>query len=493
MEVLMGFFSRLERRARQVESILCIGLDPHVEDLTAPTTQAVQDFCLELIERTHETAAAYKPNIAFFEVFGPAGISTLKFIIDSIPDDIPVILDAKRGDIASSAQAYATSVFETLAVDAVTVNPYLGYDSIIPFLENENRGVFLLCKTSNPGAADIQDRKILTDSESPRRSPGITVFELVAKYASTWNKMDNLGLVVGAIHPEALRKVRTQAPDLWILAPGVGAQGADVSLALQAGLREDGLGMLIPVSRGISRADNPRNAAIALCENINQARRDIKPYPFSSDKGKSHSDPELDLLACDLLKAGCVKFGDFRLKSGLSSPIYIDLRRLVGYPPLLDRVAEAFVTKLSQLTFDHLAAIPYAALPIATAISLQSGWSLIYPRKEVKSYGTQAKVEGVYTIGEKAVLIDDLATTGGSKFEAIEKLEAAGLVISDVVVLIDRQSGSTEALKSSGYEMHAIFSLTQMLTYWSQAGLVTSDQEQAVGKFLTETGSSDVR
>lgn len=486
----MGFFSQLELRVRQIESILCVGMDPHLEDLIAPTAQAAQDFCLQLVEDTHEIAAAYKLNIAFFEIFGPAGISALKEIVEFIPDGTPVILDAKRGDIASSAQAYARTMFEMLGADAVTVNPYLGYDSIVPFLENEDKGVFLLCKTSNPGAADIQDRLLLPNSVTQRRSAHLTVFELIASLASSWNEKDNLGLIVGATHPDALRRVRALASDLWILAPGVGAQSADLSLAVRSGIREDGLGMLIPVSRGISRAKNPRQAAIALCENINLARSEPKSLSKPADLDSLLQDGELRHLARDLLEAGCVKFGEFQLKSGLISPIYIDLRLLIAHPSLLARTSQAFINKLSGLEFDHVAALPYAALPIGTAICLQTGWSLIYPRKELKSYGTQAKVEGIFSPGDKAVLVDDLATTGGSKFEAIEKLESAGLTVSDVVVLIDRQSGSAEALKSSGYDMHAIFSLTKMLDYWSEENLITVEELQTVRKFLSQSGSS---
>jgi len=189
-------------------------------------------------------------------------------------------------------------------------------------------------------------------------------------------------------------------------------------------------------------------------------------------------------LADGLLEAGCVKFGEFTLKSGLKSPIYIDLRRIISYPPLLRQVAEAYLPLLRPLTFDRLAALPYAAIPIATAISLQGNYPMIYPRKEAKNYGTKAEIEGEYRAGETAVVIDDLATTGGSKFEAIEKLTAAGLLVRDVVVLIDRQSGAQEALTQAGLRLHAVVTISQLLDYWEKSGKVEKDKIEASRKFL---------
>ena len=162
----MSFFTRLEARANQCNSLLCVGLDPHPADLKAPTAGAARDFCLRLIEATADLAAAFKPNAAFFEAFGPEGTRVLEEVIQAVPKGIPVILDAKRGDIASTAQAYARAAFETLKADAITLSPYLGYDSLEPFLADAERGVFLLCKTSNPGAADLQDLLVLPGATS---------------------------------------------------------------------------------------------------------------------------------------------------------------------------------------------------------------------------------------------------------------------------------------------------------------------------------------
>lgn len=502
---MTGFFSFLEKRVTQINSLLCIGLDPHPADLPAATAAAARDFCLRLIEATADLAAAFKPNAAFFEQFGAEGIAVLRDVIAAVPDEIPVVLDAKRGDITSTAEAYARAAFETLGADAITLNPYLGHDSLMPFLADPAKGVFLLCKTSNPGAGDLQDLPLAD------RVPAQRLFERVAELARCWNTNDNLGLVVGATNPEALNAVRRIAPDLWILAPGVGAQGGDLEAALRAGRRGDGLGLLLPVSRQISRAADQRQAAMALVQVMrngvaHNARTffGIEPVrsPLSGSGGHSpHATDRLQprvqdasplppvaaVLADRLLDAGCVQFGQFTLKSGLQSPIYLDLRRLISHPPLLAEVSAAYTTLLTRLRFDRLAALPYAALPITTAISLRKGWPMIYPRKEVKAYGTAAEIEGTFVSGERAVVIDDLATTGGSKFEAIAKLVTAGLQVEDVVVLIDRCSGAREALAAAGYRLHAVMTLPQMLDHWAETGRVSVERLAATWAFLEQT------
>ncbi len=275
------FFTFLERRVDDCSSLLCIGLDPHLSDLSAPTADAALTFCLDLVKQTASYAAAFKPNAAFFEALGPDGWTALKQVIEAVQEEsnrrgslIPVILDAKRGDIASTAQAYAHSAFDLLGAHAITLSPYLGKDSIDPFLSNQEKGVFLLCKTSNPGSGDLQDVSVVAaDGQTPVR-----LYEHVAQLAQTWNTKNNIGLVVGATHPEALARVRAAAPSLWLLLPGVGAQGADVESALKAGLRADGKGLLVNVSRSLARAEKPGLAAAALRDSIIAARGALRSH-----------------------------------------------------------------------------------------------------------------------------------------------------------------------------------------------------------------------
>jgi len=193
---------------------------------------------------------------------------------------------------------------------------------------------------------------------------------------------------------------------------------------------------------------------------------------------------ELSNIADRLLSAGCIKFGDFTLKSGLQSPIYIDLRQIISYPKLLAEIAQVYLPILKNLQFSRIAGLPYAAIPIATAISLAGNYPMIYPRKEVKTYGTKAEIEGEYHVGETVLVIDDLATTGGSKFEAIEKLTGVGLVVKDVVVLVDRQSGAKESLEQAGYAMHAVLTIGRLLEYWEENGKVGRDKIEETRRFL---------
>jgi len=282
-----SFFSFLEKRVDDCSSLLCIGLDPHIPDLKEPSAASAREFCLNLVKQTSRYAAAFKPNAAFFEVFGADGWTALKDVIDAIQEEsnrmgsmIPVILDAKRGDIASTAEAYAKSAFESLGAHCITLSPYLGKDSIDPFIQNSEKGVFLLCKTSNPGSGDLQDLLVTMDDGSQTMVNGqssmVYLYEHVAKLAQQWNTKNNIGLVVGATHVEATKRVRAAAPDLWFLAPGVGAQGGELESALKAGLRKDSKGMLIPVSRAIARAEKPGLAAAEMRDEILHIKRVLK-------------------------------------------------------------------------------------------------------------------------------------------------------------------------------------------------------------------------
>jgi uridine monophosphate synthetase len=322
-------------------------------------------------------------------------------------------------------------------------------------------------------------------------------------------------LVIGATYPGALRAVRAIAPQAWFLVPGIGAQGGDLEATIAAGLREDGLGLVISVSRGVCHAPDPRAAALQYRDQINAAREPLLNPPSLAGRreaqpswtqaaslwdkqprwggslaetgGENSPTQVSDSLILDLARIGAVRLGQFTLRSGKTSPIYIDLRLLASHPDVLRNVATAYVGLLEGLVFDRIAGIPYAALPIGTAVALETGRPLIYPRKETKSYGTRRAIEGVYKAGERAVVLDDLITTGGSKIEAIAPLEEAGLVVEDVVVLIDRESGGREELERQGYRLHAVFTLRQILDVLAAHGEISEEQREHVLAWLAES------
>jgi uridine monophosphate synthetase len=193
-----------------------------------------------------------------------------------------------------------------------------------------------------------------------------------------------------------------------------------------------------------------------------------------------------DRLSIHLFEAGCIQFGTFVLKSGLASPIYIDLRLLVSDPPLLHEVAQVMAETARELAFDRIAAIPYAGLPIGVALALELEWPLIYPRREVKEHGTRRAIEGTFHPGETVLLVDDLITRGDSKLEAIAPLEAAGLTMRDALVLVDREQGGGEDLAQRGYSLHAILRLTEILDVLEECGRITLDEHTEVLRHLKQ-------
>jgi len=262
----MNFIEKLQKSARSNNSLLCIGLDPDPELM--PSGVSVLEFNQAIIEATYDLVCAYKPNLAFYEAMGVEGLRTLADTVGCIPDTVPVIGDAKRSDIGNTMDAYAKALFEGYGFDAVTVNPYLGGDSIEPFIAYEDKGVFILCRTSNPGSADFQDLKI---DKQP-------LYEVVARKALEWNKHGNIGLVVGATYPEDIRRLRRICPDMPILIPGVGKQGGDLAAAVRNGVDSSKEKAIINSSRGIIYASKGRDFAEAARTAALKLRDEISSY-----------------------------------------------------------------------------------------------------------------------------------------------------------------------------------------------------------------------
>lgn len=264
---------KLDSAVRKNQSLLCIGLDPDPELM--PGKIGILEFNKKIIDATADLVCAYKLNLAFYEVLGREGYDILKGTVDHIPSDIPVIGDAKRGDIGNTAKAYAKSLFENLGFDAATVNPYLGYDSVAPFLEYSDRGIFILCRTSNPGSADFQALRCNGEEQS------CPLFGLVAKKAAEWNKYGNIGLVMGATYPEELRLIRRSHPHMPLLIPGIGAQGGDLKQAVVHGVDADGEKAIICSSRQVIYASRGKDFAEAARRAASELRQQINRYRAS--------------------------------------------------------------------------------------------------------------------------------------------------------------------------------------------------------------------
>jgi orotidine-5'-phosphate decarboxylase len=268
----MTFLEQLKHATERQRSVLCVGLDPEPAKFPVHLSgkpDAIYEFCARIVDATSDLVCAFKPQIAYFAAHrAEAQLEQLIAHIRRVAPTIPVILDAKRGDIGSTAEQYAIEAFERFGADAVTLSPFMGFDSIEPYVKRHGKGAFLLCRTSNPGGDDLQTRRLADIAGQPR------LFEHLAYLAQgPWNLNGQLGLVVGATYPDEIARVREIAPSLPLLIPGVGAQGGDAAATLKAGLRKDGEQISGPIivnssrailyaSQGADFAQAARNAAL---------------------------------------------------------------------------------------------------------------------------------------------------------------------------------------------------------------------------------------
>ncbi len=264
----MTFKERLRQVQQERNSLLCIGLDPVIDKIPPQlqkTGEPIVAFNKHIIESTSDIVCAYKFNLAFYETHGPAGIEALEESLELAPPDVLLIGDGKRNDIGNSAERYADMLFEGLEFDAVTVNPYMGTDSVEPFIKYPDKGAFILALTSNPGAQDFQKLKV----------GNYYLYEKVVQRAKKWNTRDNVGLVVGATHPRELAAIRKRAPEMPILLPGVGAQGGDLKKSVEYGCSKKKDLLLINVGRSVIYANKVRDTAFELQALINTYRKQM--------------------------------------------------------------------------------------------------------------------------------------------------------------------------------------------------------------------------
>ena len=267
----MEFVEKLRARWRDADSLLCVGLDPDPARLPEALIADIDplfSFCRDIVDATAEFACAFKPQIAYFAAHndGEATLQRLIAHINAVHPDVPVILDAKRGDIGSTAEQYAIEAFDRFGSDAVTLNPYMGRDSAEPFLRRDDRGCIFLCHTSNPGARDFQELDV----------GGRPLYQHIAQtIAQDWNAAGNCALVVGATFPEELKVIRGLVGEMPLLIPGVGAQGGDVEAVVRNGATADGTGLMINSSRGILYASRGEDYAAAAAEAARSLREAI--------------------------------------------------------------------------------------------------------------------------------------------------------------------------------------------------------------------------
>ncbi len=264
----MNYLDKLAGAVHRNQSYVCVGLDP--DPALMPEGINVLDFNKAIIQATADLVCVYKPNLAFYEAFGIEGLTALRETIKYIPSHIPVIADAKRSDIGNTAKAYARAIFDYYGCDACTVNAALGFDSVEPFLQYQEKGIYILCRTSNKGAADFQSLKVITEKGTK------LFYEVVAAKANSWNTYGNIGLVVGATYPEELTAVRKTYPEMPFLVPGVGAQGGDLVSTVRNGLDINrkctvinSSRQILYASRGQDFAEAARKAAQTMRAQIN--------------------------------------------------------------------------------------------------------------------------------------------------------------------------------------------------------------------------------
>ncbi len=475
----MTFAEKLDAAIGSNNSLLCLGLDPNPEmlppseDRSVGSIASLQNWLENVVEQTKNLVCAYKPTLGFYLALGAEGLDLLAAVLSCIPAHIPVILDAKHGDLNTASQL-AKTFFQQLRVDAITVNPYIGQEGVTPFLLYPDRAVFVLTHTSNPSAEAIQSYPV----ENP-------LYLDVVKTAQTWGSTEQLGLEVGTTKPAVLAQVRDLAPERIILARSIWSESTDLSSILAAGLDRNGTGLLLPVPQDwLSQPDSLELKVDELRREIEDLRTQLYQSPSTCNLRQPEPLSLLtpsQALIVQLYDIGCLMFGSYVQASGAVFPYYIDLRRIISDPQLFHQVLAAYAIVTEPLKFDRIAGIPYGSLPTATGLALKLNRPMIYPRKEVKAHGTRRLVEGHFEPGETALVIDDVLITGKSVLEGIQKLEDSGLRVTDIVVLIDHEGGVRAKMQQHGYQAHAVFTLSEISQTLYQTGRITAAQYGTIG------------
>ena len=487
----MGFFVKLTDAIADRQSLLVTGLDPNPEMLQSWAARRglsgrsflsqARHWIKAVIEATAPHVCAYKPSLGFYQALGPVGLELLLEVRDLVPRDLPLIIDAKHGDLNSSS-ALAHYLFKDLGADAVTLSPLAGQDIAAPFLLYPDKAVVMTCHSSNQAARQIQH---YPNEEAP-------LYLQIVRETQLWATPDQLLLEVGTSDPAILARVRAEAPERFLILRSLWGEEEKLDAMLQAGLGAAADGLLLPLPQNLLVEDDMASRAEALKQQITAKRQQ---WLENHDKGnpdtcalwlpeKQPSADPLESLILDLFDIGCLLFGDYVQASGAVFNYYVDLRQIISDPNLFHRVLHAYAGKLQGLEFDRIAGIPYGSLPTATGLSLQLHKPLIYPRKEVKAHGARRLIEGDFEEGDRVVVVDDILITGGSVLEGIGKLESSGLKVQDVVVFIDHGGDhdrrARERLAAAGYRCHAVLDISQITEVLHRAGRLSDAQAETL-------------
>lgn len=440
-------------------------------------------------------------------------MNTLQKVIQSIPKEIPVLLDVKRGDIGSTASAYADACYD-IGAHAVTLSPLMGWDSVEPFIAGKyaHKGAFLLCKTSNPGSNDLLSLSLNSNE---------TLFERIAKLANCWSEraLHNggfspqtpppLGLVVGATDADALRKARKAAGErVWILAPGVGAQGGDLDAACEAGFNHQGTCMLIPVSRGISRAEDLSAAAEEYKLNINAARDRV----LQNMVPESSIEPYQTEFIQFALSLGVLKFGSFILKSGRTSPYFFNAG-LFCTGAALSKLGTAYAASImaskelvgpdGKVLFDVIFGPAYKGISLGAVVaaSLYADFGVdvgfAYNRKEAKDHGEGGLLVGSSMENKRVLVVDDVITAGTAIREAYDMLKQIGATPIGVSIALDRAekrslddpvSAVQAVMRDLELPVVSIVSLPQLQSFLSSSPVYSDDVLDSVVAYREQYG-----
>jgi uridine monophosphate synthetase len=483
----MTFFAKLHHAIAVNRSLLVVALEPNPEMLKVwlqsidvtddaaeiPNVMQYQQWLEWLVDQTYHRVAAYHLNLGFYQVLGADGFRLLELILNKIPDSIPVILDAKHSDLNTSS-IFAKTIFEQWQVDSVTLNPFAGQDHAAPFLVYPDHAIFVLCHTSNPGAASLQGY--------PNQSQPLYL-ELV-KQVQSWGGPEQVCLEVGSHDPEVIRQIRAIAPERMILLRSIWAEGSNFKEILRAGFDRNGEGLLIPVAVDLLANPNLGEHVAQLNTTIANVRSTFTPDSaceiWTTDLCLLDHKPHQELIL-QLFDIGCLLFGEYLQASGATFSYYIDLRKIISNPQLFNEVIKAYSGILQKLHFDRIAGIPYGALPTATGLALALHRPMIYPRKEVKAHGTRRLIEGNFNPGETVVVVDDVLISGKSVMEGADKLKSAGLQVQDIVVFLDHGGEAQAKLEHHGYRAHAVLNIEEITETLYSAGRISQDQYRLVG------------